>query len=267
MAWDRRWLDEPHGGDHVGRTIWGLGEIIAADGPHGDLASELLRPLAASIERDWPTRSIAYAALGLVAACSRDASWEPLLEPVLHATRTWRPSDDRRWRWFEPELRYDSARLPETLIRLGVYLGDDLLVDRGASLLRWLDGVCRQGDHYRFPGHLGLADCEDLDRSGDEQPLEAVAMADAQAAWYAASGDPAALASIERSWAWFHGANRLGEVMIDSASGGCADGLGGRGVNLNRGAESTIAAHRCALTRMSTRSLGPVPRQTATSRA
>ena len=29
MGYDRRWLDEPHVGDHVGRTVWALGEILA----------------------------------------------------------------------------------------------------------------------------------------------------------------------------------------------------------------------------------------------
>ena len=29
MGYDRRWLDEPHVGDHVGRSIWALGEILA----------------------------------------------------------------------------------------------------------------------------------------------------------------------------------------------------------------------------------------------
>ena len=28
MSYDRRWLDEPHMGDHVGRSVWALGEIL-----------------------------------------------------------------------------------------------------------------------------------------------------------------------------------------------------------------------------------------------
>ncbi|HET8557325.1 MAG TPA: glycosyltransferase family 4 protein, partial [Gaiellaceae bacterium] len=29
MSYDRRWLDEPHIGDHVGRSVWALGDILA----------------------------------------------------------------------------------------------------------------------------------------------------------------------------------------------------------------------------------------------
>ena len=30
LSWDRKWLDEPHDGDHIGRTMWGLGELLSA---------------------------------------------------------------------------------------------------------------------------------------------------------------------------------------------------------------------------------------------
>ena len=29
MGYDRRWLDEPHLGDHVGRSVWALGDILS----------------------------------------------------------------------------------------------------------------------------------------------------------------------------------------------------------------------------------------------
>ena len=35
MGYDRRWLDEPHVGDHVGRTVWALGEILDGLGAGG----------------------------------------------------------------------------------------------------------------------------------------------------------------------------------------------------------------------------------------
>ena len=72
-------------------------------------------------------------------------------------------------------------------------------------------------------------------------------MADAHAAWYEVSGDPASLSAVERAWAWFLGDNRLGEPLVDIESGAGFDGLGIRAVNRNRGAESTIAVHRCAM--------------------
>ena len=67
MSYDRRWLDEPHQGDHVGRSIWALGEILATAwvpavvGPSERLLDTIVRTIPASPS----LRTGAYAALGL----------------------------------------------------------------------------------------------------------------------------------------------------------------------------------------------------------
>ncbi|HZX56251.1 MAG TPA: hypothetical protein VFE86_16310, partial [Ilumatobacteraceae bacterium] len=81
--------------------------------------------------------------------------------------------------------------------------------------------------------------------SGDEQPIEAAAMADAHLAWLLLSGDSQSADAVERSWSWFLGSNRLAEPVIDLRTGASCDGLGEHTVNANCGAESTISAHRC----------------------
>ena len=45
---------------------------------------------------------------------------------------------------------------------------------------------------------------------------------------------------MERSYAWFLGANDLGLYVADPARGACCDGLEETGVNRNEGAESTL---------------------------
>jgi hypothetical protein len=44
-----------------------------------------------------------------------------------------------------------------------------------------------------------------------------------------------------QSYLWFLGANDLNLSLYDSVTGGCADGLEPEGINLNQGAESTLA--------------------------
>ena len=39
MSYDRRWLDEPHGGDHLGRAAWALGEVVARRADPGRCSS------------------------------------------------------------------------------------------------------------------------------------------------------------------------------------------------------------------------------------
>ena len=80
MSYDRRWLDEPHIGDHVGRSIWALGDILATAWIPAVVrpASDLLDRLVAMLAGDVSLRTAAYTVLGL----SRlDAD---RLDPVAH---------------------------------------------------------------------------------------------------------------------------------------------------------------------------------------
>ncbi len=247
MAWDRSWLDGPHAGDHVGRAVWGLGEL-AAEGLHVDEALELMLDIVAGFDaRNASSRTTAYVALGLEAA-HWDSRALSKLGDIEQTLTTWRPSKGE-WVWFEPRLSYDNARIPEVLVSVGHRLNRDDLIDSGLELLAWLDGLCRQKSYYRFPGHLGLSPHLDLHESGDEQPLEASAMADAHAAAWEVTNDDAHRRAIDRAWSWFLGNNRLGLALGDVATGACHDGLCAAGTNGNCGAESTLAFLRCGQTR------------------
>jgi glycosyltransferase involved in cell wall biosynthesis len=248
MSWDRRWIDEPHQGDHVGRAVWGLGELVALKGPFTDEAHDLLVQISASLRHTMAPRTLAYAALGLCAADAiQDRDLNSAFEQILAAVRKWQPAN-ANWAWPEPRLTYDNARLPETVIRVGIALCDPTMIDTGSVMLDWFDDRCLRGNHYRFPGHLGAVVGQDFAWSGDEQPLEAAAMADAHDAIWSVRFAPSDLVGIERSWSWFLGENRLGLAIGNVATGACFDGLGAQGANLNCGAESTIAFHRCAST-------------------
>jgi len=75
----------------------------------------------------------------------------------------------------------------------------------------------------------------------DQQPVEAVTMADAALAAFAMSGEEKFLATFQRAHQWFHGQNSLGQPLADVPRGACFDGLQPSGVNRNQGAESTLA--------------------------
>ena len=251
MSWNRTWLDEPHSGDHVGRAMWGLGDLVARRGPFTDEATDLLVRLAPSVDSDAFPRTLAYSALGLCASGTvQHSALGRALDRIVDAVQNWLPLDQAAWCWPEARLSYDNARIPETLIRVGAAVGDEAMIDRGIDMVRWFDSLCLRGDHYRFPGHLGLGPNQDPERSGDEQPLEACALADAHAAIWELRGGPTHVAAIERAWSWFLGNNRLELPVGLPEFGASRDGLCTRGLNGNCGAESTIAFHRCASTRL-----------------
>ena len=245
MSWDRQWLDQPHRGDHIGRAVWGLGELVALEGPYANEARLLLARIVSDSPPPTTSRDVAYTMLGLAACVDTCGNSTSLFNALREQIAQWELIDDQ-WCWPEPKLHYDNARLGEVMVRVGMKTDDHDLVQRGVAALWWFERACLSGDRYRFPGHLGAASIQDFVSSGDEQPLEATAMLDAFEAVWQATGDPAALEVIDRAWNWFSGKNRLRVSVADPSTGAGFDALGTNGLNLNSGAESTLAYLRAA---------------------
>ena len=130
--------------------------------------------------------------------------------------------------------------LAEATIGAGSALGEPVVVDRGLDMLDWLL------DHETRGGHLSVTASGGADRHTvapqfDQQPIEVAALADACWTAFALTGSRRYADAIALAAAWFAGTNDVGAVMHDPATGGGYDGLTASGVNVNQGAESTIA--------------------------
>ena len=99
----------------------------------------------------------------------------------------------------------------------------------------------------RLPGHRGRRRGEPAPGAGDEQPLDAAALVEAELTAFAVTRDAEHGVRATRAFEWFLGRNRLQRPLYDFATGGCSDGLGSEALNDNEGAESTLAFHRAAL--------------------
>jgi glycosyltransferase involved in cell wall biosynthesis len=253
MGYDRRWLDEPHVGDHVGRAVWALGEILATAWipavvvPVRDLLERLVRPLDGHVS----LRTAAYTVLGLSRVDADRLTpgtlrlLERLTEQLADAYRTTASED---WRWFEDKLTYDNARLSQALISGGTALERDDLVGLGLESLAWFGDECGlDSGPLRLPGHLGRRRGEPAPGGGDEQPLDAAALVEAELAAFAVTQEADHGIRATRAFEWFLGLNRLQRPLYDFATGGCSDGLGADALNDNEGAESTLAFHRAAV--------------------
>jgi glycosyltransferase involved in cell wall biosynthesis len=253
MGYDRGWLDEPHIGDHVGRSVWALGDILATAWipavvvPARDLLERLVRSLAGDVS----LRTAAYTVLGLsrldadrLDPRARELR-ERLTEQLADAYRSTATED---WRWFEDQLSYDNARLSQALLSGGHSLGRDDLSELGLESLRWLGDECGLEDgRLRLPGHHGRRRHEAAPGAGDEQPLDAAAVVEAELAAFAITRKTEHAIRATHAFEWFLGRNRLERPLYDFATGGCSDGLGEVALNQNEGAESTLALHRAAL--------------------
>jgi glycosyltransferase involved in cell wall biosynthesis len=253
MSYDRRWLDEPHMGDHVGRSAWALGEILATAWIPAlvEPARDLLDRLVAAPGADVSLRTAAYYVLGLsrLDPDRLDMRGRRQLERYVEAlAMAYERTASDEWRWFEDELGYDNARLSQALIVGGEALERDELTAFGLDSLRWLGDQCGLEEEWlRLPGHRGRHRFEARPGAGDEQPLDAAALVEAELSAFAITEEPEHGARAMRAFEWFLGRNRLRRPLYDFATGGCSDGLGRDALNQNEGAESTLALHHAAL--------------------
>jgi glycosyltransferase involved in cell wall biosynthesis len=248
MSFDRQWLEHEGSEDSNGRALWTLGVAgaIARDPAIRDWSRELYERATSAMAPLEPPRSQAFAALGAYHRLKHQpdhAASLRAIERVGVALDSLLETNARDgWRWYEPVLAYDNARLPEAHIRAGQALDRSDWIERGLETLAWLRDIQR-GVHGQFRpvGHESFF--REYQRPGvfDQQPVEAQAMVDAAATAFEATGDSAWIDTADSAYRWFVGDNDAGIPIAIPEEGSCYDGLMRHGVNRNQGAESILA--------------------------
>src|SRR5690242_10618396 len=106
MGYDRCWLDEPHIGDHLGRSIWALGDILATAWIPAVVrpARDLLDQLVDTLGDDVSLRTAAYAVLGLSRLDTdrlEPAAHRQLERLVEQVADAYERTCSEDWCWFE----------------------------------------------------------------------------------------------------------------------------------------------------------------------
>ena len=260
MSYDRRWLEEVGSQDSFGRSLWSIG-VTAEDAERGDLrrwAQHLFDQVAPHALKLESLRAGAFSLLGaasMLRATPGHAGARLIVERVgerLHrALSEYRRPD---WRWFEPVLAYDNARLPEALLLAGQILDDSAMREAALDALDWLDRIqTAKAGHFRAVGTESFGRHFTPPMRYDQQPVEAWASVDAAITAFQATGESRWREMGMRAWRWYLGENDLGAPMASIPDGSCFDGLMTDGPNLNTGAESVLAFQlaSCAIARLS----------------
>ncbi len=248
MGYDRRFLDDVGSEDTTGRTLWGLGAAVAG------VPSEPVRRHALDlfergmhVELTHP-RALSYAATGLYHVLRAVPGHDGVRARLTATAETLAGYYDGHardgWRWFSDRLTYANARLPHAMLLAADALGSDRFRRIGLDTLQFLADVSFRAGYFDAVGNQGWWPREQPPAPFDQQPIEAGYMADACRAAWKATGDRVWVERAVTAAEWFHGRNRIGTPLFDVETGGCADGFGPHGLNLNQGAESAIA---CAL--------------------
>jgi hypothetical protein len=235
-----RWTDNFGTDDCWGRGIWGLGTAAAR---HGDpsIRKRALAGFDIGVrQRSTWRRAMAFAALGAAEVLNEDADHAPAHALLVDAIAVIGPLPAGSWRWPEPRLAYANAALAEALIAAGSALSNSAALDRGLTMLTWLMELETPDGHLSTTG-VGGRGPDDSGPMFDQQPIEAAAMADACWRAYTVTGDRTWWRGVQVAADWFTGDNDTALPMYDDVSGGGFDGLQPEGVNVNQGAESTLA--------------------------
>jgi hypothetical protein len=111
----------------------------------------------------------------------------------------------------------------------------------GLQTLRWLVTEQTRDGHFVPIGSEGFYRRGGPRARFDQQPIEAQATVSACVEAFEATHDLFWHDEARRAFEWFLGRNDLDQPLYNSSSGGCYDGLHFDRVNLNQGAESTLA--------------------------
>lgn len=145
------------------------------------------------------------------------------------------------WQWFEPVMTYDNAILPLALLHAFEICGDDSYRKTAMRTFGFLESQVFAGDVLRPVGNRGWYEKGGEMAQFDQQGIDVMAMVLFYRLAYQLTGNEEWARKMYRCYGWFLGANDLGLPLYDPLTGGCSDGLHAEGVNLNQGAESTLA--------------------------
>ncbi len=248
MSYDRRWLEESGSEDSHGRTLWALAECARkdTDPSRRRWAAALFNTALPAVEEFSSPRAWAFSLLGLDVYCTL-VSGDRFANRVrrLLADRLmslFSATESKDWVWFEDQLAYDNARLPQALIQTGLTTHTPSYVEVGLRSLRWLMSLQTTSSGYFRPvGTKSFGRLRQIPEAFDQQPVEASATISAcLTAWRADNGAEWPAGAM-RAFGWFLGENDLQTTLIDPDTGSCSDGLHPDRANENKGAESTLS--------------------------
>jgi hypothetical protein len=248
MSYQRQWLDTDASGDCQGQAVRALAEVLGSTLPddYRTLAREVIDTAVPTLAELRSLRAQAYVILACGHLWAEGVPNIEKLERVArlaaqHLVECYQRSRRPGWHWFESRMTYANAVLPHALFVAAHRWPKEPFSEMATESFAFLDEHTTSAGLFRPIGNNGWWSHGEAKAEYDQQPVEAVTMADAALAALGLTGDHRYRATLGRALAWFHGHNSLGQPLADARSGACCDGLQKSGVNRNQGAESTLA--------------------------
>ena len=237
---------DSHSEDSFGRTIWALGYTInKSNNPEQIQKAEILLTKSLNfLEKLKSPRAIAFAIIGLYHYHQKYPKPETLnliINLANFLTKCFKKECSGDWHWFEEILTYSNSKLPEALYLAYEITKNQEYFDIAEKSLQFLTELIFIEDKLVLIGQNGWCKKNGKRAFFDQQPVDASSLVHTFLTAHSITNKKEYYEKAIISFNWFFGKNHLNQIVYDETTGGCFDGVGEHSLNLNQGAESTLA--------------------------
>lgn len=247
LSFNRNFLDEVGSEDSFGRTIWALGYLLGnpPNNAYYQTGKFIFFKAAPNFNKLKTIRGIANSMLGISYYIKGNPTDKAMLETLKTLSykliEHYEANTSNNWRWFEQTLTYDNGILPLALLHAAEILKEDRIKEVALDTMHFLTEVTLKNGYLSVIGNEKWYK-KDGERSVyAQQPIDALAMVLMFQQAFHLTKNNEYLTKLFTCFMWFMGENDLKANLFDFETKGCCDGFDSSSVNLNQGAESTLA--------------------------
>ncbi|MFX1340000.1 MAG: glycosyltransferase [Promethearchaeota archaeon] len=235
----KHWSEDAHG-----RALWALGYILSIKSipKYLRVKAQSLFKKGKKIIKDFKSsRSVAFSLIGLYYYNQIAEEEGELLKKLAdYLISLYYRDSDVSWNWFEDFLTYSNSKLPESLFYCYDLTNDKKYLEVAEQSLKFLIKHTFVNGFYAPIGQNKWFYKNSTRSLFDQQPVDTATMVQTLVVAYQVTKKYEYYKYAIKAFEWFLGKNYLNQVVYDSKSKGCQDGLRKYSINLNQGAESTI---------------------------
>ncbi len=253
LSYDRKFMDEVGSEDCIGRTIWACGSCLDSKLPEETklLCKEIFDKAFKWTPRLTSPRAKAFSIMGLFyyqKAYPEDQNVKINIRTLSdQLTKQFELVSSGGWDWFESYLTYSNARLPHSLFLAYEATGEDRYLQVASKAMKFLIDTQTIDNVFVPVGNRGWYKRGSERAIYDQQSIEASCTTEAAVAAFQNTGKEAYIKVAYDAFQWFLGGNLKGLVLYDPENGSCCDGITPEGLNMNKGAEATVAYFQARL--------------------
>ena len=247
LSYDRQLLDEIGSEDCLGRTLWACGYCLDSKLPEETklLSKEVFDRVFRWASGFTSPRAKAYSIMGLFhyqKAHPEDQNVKlNIISIADQLNNQFELESSVGWEWFESCLTYSNARLPHSLFLAYEATGEKKYLQVASKSMKFLINTQTINKVFVPIGNRGWYKKGSYRAIYDQQSVEASCTTEAAIAAFRNTGEEGYFQAAYEAFAWFLGGNLKGLMLYSPENGSCCDGITPQGLNLNKGAESTLA--------------------------